>query len=73
MKRRRSSHFLPLLRRAPQMSSNTSQPRIKVLDNVNLSDSEKDQIEEKMCMAVKASAPKIREHFGDDEEAWVVM
>ena len=55
------------------MSSNTSQPRIKVLNNVNLSDSEKDRIEEKMCMAVKALAPKIREHFGDDEEAWVIM
>jgi hypothetical protein len=55
------------------MSSNTSQPRIKVLDNVDLSDSEKDRIEEKIRLAVKASASKIRERFGDDEEAWVIM
>ena len=54
------------------MSSNTLQPRIKVLDNVNPSDSAKDQIEEKMRLAVKEFAPKIRACFGD-EEVWVVM
>jgi hypothetical protein len=48
------------------------QPRIKVLDNVNPSDSAKDQIEEKMRLAVKEFAPKIRACFGD-EEVWVVM
>jgi hypothetical protein len=55
------------------MSSNTPQPHIKVLDDVNLSDSAKDQIEEKMCLVVKELAPKIQAHFGDDEEVWVVM
>ena len=56
----------------PQMSDNTSQPRIKVLNNVNLSDSAKVRIEEKMRLAVKEFAPKIRACFGD-EEVWVVM
>ena len=55
------------------MSGNTSQLYIKVLDNVNLSDSTKDRIEEKLRLAVKEFASEIEERFGVDQPVWVVM
>jgi hypothetical protein len=55
------------------MSGNTSHLYIKVLGNVNLSDSAKDRIEEKMCLAVKRFASEIQERFGVEEPVWVVM